>query len=104
MPRRCPTDARLPALLREQDWVIHRDQAFDLGLSRHAIGHRVSTGQWQRILPLVCLAAPGEPTRRQLLIASLLYAGPEAAIDGVDACRFHGVRAVPIDDTLVHVV
>jgi len=34
----------------------------------------------------------------------MLYAGPEAAIDGSDACQFHGIRAVSPDPALVHIV
>jgi very-short-patch-repair endonuclease len=39
-----------------------------------------------------------------MLIGALLYAGPEAAIDASDACRFHGVKAVTPDEARVHVV
>jgi hypothetical protein len=56
------------------------------------------------MLPNVYLTHPGEPTRRQKLIAALLYAGPEAAIDAVDACFFHGIRAIRVDDEFVRVV
>jgi len=38
------------------------------------------------------------------LVAALLFAGPDAAIDGADACRFHGIKAVAVDDDHVHVV
>jgi hypothetical protein len=38
-----------------------------------------------------------------MLVAALLFAGPTAAIDGVDACRFHGVRAVAQDENIVHI-
>ncbi len=38
------------------------------------------------------------------MIAALLYAGPRAAIDGADACRFHGVRAVVPDEDRIDVV
>jgi hypothetical protein len=39
-----------------------------------------------------------------MMIAALLYAGPDSAIDAADACRFHGIKAVAIDDQAVHVV
>jgi hypothetical protein len=39
-----------------------------------------------------------------MLIAALLFAGPDSAIDGADACRFHGVKAVGVDVDRVHVV
>ena len=38
------------------------------------------------------------------MIGALSYAGPGAAIDGVDACRFHGVTATAVDDKFVRVV
>ena len=47
---------------------------------------------------------PGEASRRQMLVAALLYAGPDAAIDGADACRFHGIKAITVDDDRVYVV
>lgn len=104
MPRRCITDARLPSLIRAQDRLIHRRQALQLGLTRRAIGYRLSSGRWQLLLPDVYLTHPGQPSRRQLLVAALLYAGPRSAIDARDACWFHGVRAVPVDEDRVHLV
>jgi hypothetical protein len=104
MPPRCRIDPRLPGLLLGQDHVLHRAQAMAAGLTHDAIRHRIGTHQWQAVLPAVYLTAPTEPTRRQLLIATLLYAGPNAAIDGADACRYHGLRSVTIDESLVHAV
>jgi hypothetical protein len=104
MPRRCSTDPRLPDLLRSQDWVVHRDQALDAGLTRRAIDHRLSTGEWQVLLPSVYLAQPSEPSRRQMLIGAQRYAGPASAVDGTDACKFHGIKAVAIDEDTVGVV
>ena len=96
MPRLCPTDPRLPGLLTSQDWIIAGDQARSFGLTNRAIYDRKARGIWQRLLPDVYLAQPGEPSRRQRLIASLLYAGPEAAIDADDACVFHGIKALSV--------
>jgi hypothetical protein len=104
MPPRCTTDPHLPDLVRDQDWVILRDQAISAGLTRRAIDHRLSTGQWQSLLPRVYLVHPGEPSRRQMLIAAQLYAGPRSAIDAADACRWHGIKAVSVDESKVHVV
>jgi hypothetical protein len=84
--------------------VIDRDQALRAGLTRRAIDHRLSTGEWQLLLPSVYLAQPGEPARRQMLIGALRYAGPMSAIDAGDACRFHGIKSVAVDDSLVQVV
>jgi hypothetical protein len=103
MPRRCATDPRLPFLISGQDYVLHRDQALGYGLTARAIAHRLGQDQWQLLLPDVYLTHSGEATRRQRLVAALLYAGPAAAIDGADACRFHGL-SVPVADDKVHVV
>jgi hypothetical protein len=49
-------------------------------------------GPWQRLLPGVYLSVTGTPTRRQLEIAALRYAGPGSAITGLAVLRRHGVR------------
>lgn len=103
MPRkRLDTDV-LNAVVTSQDYVLHRRQAYAHGLSRHAVAHRQSYHGWQEILRNVFLCHGGDPSRRQRLVAALLYAGPDAAIDSDDACAFHGVRAVRPDDSRVHV-
>jgi hypothetical protein len=104
MPKRCATDPRLPGLIAAQDQVVHRDQALAFGMTPRAIGHRLHTKQWLLLLPDVYLTHPGEPSRRQQLLAALLYAGPGAAIDGADACRFYGLASVGVADDAVHVV
>ncbi len=104
VPRPCVTDPRLPGLIAAQDWVLHQDQAVAMGLTRKAVYHRVADGRWRLLLPGVYLCHPGEPTRRQRLVAALLYAGLGAAVDADDACRYHGVVAARPDDALVRVV
>lgn len=94
----------LRGLQEAQDWVLSRDQVMAHGLTRHVIARRLNAGGWQRLLPSTYLCHPGEPTRRQLLIGALLYAGDDAAIDAADACRFHGIKAVAIDEDVVRVV
>jgi hypothetical protein len=93
----------LLAVLNAQDWVISREEALAAGLTPPAIKSKLRRCQWQAMLPGVYLTHPGKPTRRQMLLAALLYAGPEAAIDAVDACFFHGMRAIPVDDEFVRV-
>jgi hypothetical protein len=104
MPQRCPTDPLLSALLQFQDFVIHRDQALTHGLTPRAVKHRLATAEWRMLLPKVYIVQRAEPSRRQMMIGALLFAGPDAAIDAADACRFHGIKAVRIDDELVHLV
>ncbi len=104
MPRRCATHPLLPYVIAGQDHLIHRDEAVVCGLTPRAIADRLARGQWQLVLPDVYMTHPGEPSRRQRLVAALLYAGPQAAIDGADACRFHGMTSVATDEDRVHVV
>jgi hypothetical protein len=104
MPRRCPTDPRLPHLISWQDHVLHRGQALGYGLTARAIAYRLGEGSWQLLLPDVYLTHPGEASRRQRLLAALLYAAQAAAIDGPDACHFHGMRSVSVSDDRVHIV
>jgi hypothetical protein len=60
-------------------------------------------GPWQRPLPGIVILHNAPPSRRQLVEAALLYAGPEAVVTGLEACRRHGLRALP-DETSVHVL
>jgi len=102
MPRLCAVDDSLVLLAANQDGLVTRSQAVLAGLTRRAVGIRLGR-DWQAVLPGVYLTHRGTPTRRQLLLAALLYAGPDAAIDGLDACHFHGIKAVvPTPD--VHIV
>lgn len=95
---------KLDALLCAQDQLVHRRQAYALGMTRDGIAHRERYAGWQELLRNVFLSHRGEPSHRQRLVAALLYAGPDAAVDADDACVFHGVRAVRPADMVVRVV
>jgi hypothetical protein len=103
MPARCPIDPLLLALIREQDFVVTRAQAVGAGMTRHALSNVKTYDGWQKLLPNVYLCHPGEPSRRQMMVAALFYAGRGAAIDDVDACRFHGITNAQVDDDVVRV-
>jgi hypothetical protein len=75
--------------------VISGAQALEHGLTTDAIAYRLASGRWQVLLPSIYLTTTGSPTRRQRMIAARLYAGEGAAIDGVCACRFHGLKNIP---------
>lgn len=60
-------------------------------------------GPWQRVFPGVVLLGSMPPTRRQLVEAVLLCAGPGSVISGLEACRWHGYRNVP-DEHPLHVL
>jgi hypothetical protein len=62
---------------------------------RTAYRRCVPGGPWQRPLPGVVLLTNAPPTRRQLVEAALLYAGENAMVTGLDACRQHGLRNLP---------
>jgi hypothetical protein len=60
-------------------------------------------GGWTRLLTGVYLLTGGSPTRRQMVRAALLRAGPGSALTGVEAAHRHGVRRLPADRS-VHVL
>jgi hypothetical protein len=104
MPRSLATHLELLPLLTAQDLVLSREQAFEWGMTRSQIEDRLASRAWQLLLPSVYLTSAGTPSRRQMMIGALLWAGPESAIDDVDACRFHGIKDAAVDDRTVHVV
>jgi len=86
-------EAALHHMLSRQDGVISRQQAIDCGMSLAQFRHRARPGgPWQQLLPGVYLTVTGTPTRRQLEIAALRYAGPGSAITGLAALRRSDVR------------
>jgi very-short-patch-repair endonuclease len=85
--------AALRRLLLMQDNVISRAEALDCGLTDRQLRYRIRPGgPWQRLLPGVYLAVTGTPTRQQLDIAALRYAGSGSALTGLAALRRHGAR------------
>ena len=73
--------------------VITREQAVAVGLTKHALRHRLRLGgPWQGLLPGVYLATTGSPTRIQQEMAAMLYAGPGSVITGLAAVRQHHIR------------
>ncbi|GDY33208.1 hypothetical protein [Gandjariella thermophila] len=81
---------------RIPDGVARSTELRAAGVSSSAIEARCRPGgPWQRLLPGVLLLSNGVPTRRQLLMAAIAYAGPGAVITGVDALRAAGIRQLP---------
>jgi very-short-patch-repair endonuclease len=65
----------------------------DVGLTRHALRHRLRLeGPWRVLLPGVYLAATGSPSLIQQEMAAMLYAGPDSVITGLAAVRHHHIR------------
>jgi len=94
MGRSGATDGEaLRRVLRDQDAVISRADAFRCGMTPSQLRYWIRPGgPWQRLLPGVYLAATGTPTRVQTEIAALRYAGPGSALTGTASLRRHGVR------------
>lgn len=99
LDRICPLPPDPDALPR----VLRRDQALRLGYSRRAVGHRLRTGRWRRVLPRVYLTVD-TMTERDRYDAALLYAGRGAALSGAAALRASGVRGVAEPRTVLVLV
>ena len=57
-------------------------------------------GPWQLIAPATVMLETGTPTRRQLLRAGLLHAGPHAVVTGLDAARAHRLYRGQLPDAV----
>ena len=80
-------------VLEQQLDVISRQQALAVGLTKHALAHRIRLGgPWRGLLPGVYMAATAVPTTLQQEMAALLYAGPGSVITGPAALRSHHIR------------
>jgi len=91
-------------ILEDQLDLITRQQALAVGLTGHALAHRLRpSGPWRNLLPGVYLAVTGTPDPLQQEIAALLYAGKSGIITGPAALRYHHIgRTVPdLIDVLV---
>jgi hypothetical protein len=89
-----PSDLALRPILAAQAFVVTREQALAAGVTRRGIDHRIHLGLWQRLLSGIYLVSPQPPTRLQMQMAALLHAGPQSALDDVDACAAVGITAV----------
>ncbi len=104
MPRLLELDDRWRDHVAARDRVAGWPLLRALGFTRRSLELRVRAGAWQRLLPDVYLAQSGDPSRRQLLVAALTWAGEEAAVDAADACRFYGVLPAAAEGDPVRVV
>ncbi len=98
-----PGLARLQAAAK--DGVIRAPALVGLGVPERSVYRRCRPGgPWQLLLPATVLLANGRPTPNQLVVAGLLYAGPDAVITGIEAARRHGVRRGPDPDGRLHLL
>ncbi|MCZ7527271.1 MAG: DUF559 domain-containing protein [Acidimicrobiia bacterium] len=78
--------------------LFTRAQALGAGFSASAVDRRLGEGHWEPVLPGVYRQAGGLTSRRQLLLAAVLWAGPDAVAShataghlwGLDGCRDDG--------------
>jgi len=87
-----------------QDGVLTRRQVLSSGVTAGALRHRIKPGgPWQRLLPGTYLTTTGQPTRRQLAIAAVLFAGADSLITGPAAMGNYKIQIPQTDqvDVLV---
>ena len=75
-------------LLRRQDGVIRRDQAYALGISRVAIDTWVRRGTWEALLPSVYRVENQGVNDRIAIRAASLWAGDASVITGQAAAQW----------------
>jgi len=85
--------------------VVHVSELERHGIGRRTIAYRCRPGgQWRRLLPGVVLLSNGAPTRNDRRQASLVYAGADAVLTGLDALELHGMRRAPVPSGPVHLL
>jgi histone H3/H4 len=81
------------------DGVIKARRVVEFGVPESTVYERCRPGgPWQLVLPGTVLLSSGIPTADQLIVAGLVYAGDEAVVSGLEACRRHGIRRGPRAD------
>jgi hypothetical protein len=86
------------SVIRAAAWhdVIAARTLIALGVPESTVYERCRDGgPWQRLLPGIVLLTTGHPTADQIVVAALLYAGPDAVVTGLEACRRLGIRRGP---------
>jgi hypothetical protein len=72
--------AQLDEISRRQRGVVTRQQALRSGISAGTLQRRVTTGQWQRLMPGIYATFAGCPPPATMRWAAVLYSGPEAML------------------------
>lgn len=80
---------RLQRLFENQHGVIHRRQAFAVGLTRGAIQQRLARGEWEAVLPATYRLAGCPRTWEQSVMAACPWAGPGAVVSHRAAAALH---------------
>lgn len=86
----------LSALAHGQDGLITRQQALGYGVTDAMIRHALDDERsWRRVVWGVYATFTGGLLERHHIRAALLYAGEEAMLTGVHACRGYGMEYLP---------
>lgn len=86
--------AWVPPVARRQRGVFTRAQAYDAGLSRRQVDHRLSSGAWHRLVGTGQAAASAPVSASMLGIAAWLTR-PGAVLLGPVAAALHGAPVPP---------
>jgi hypothetical protein len=84
-------DASLDDVLAAHEGVIDTSQALRF-LTPSELRWQIASGRWQKPVRGVVVAQSGPLTDRQMLRATVLRAGPRAALAGLTAARLDGFR------------
>lgn len=105
-PRARVDQQALAELLAPGRSVATHAQLQQVGVPLSTITRRIQRGgPWQRLLPGVVAGHRGVPTTYERRLAALQYAGPGAALTGLDALQVQGVRLGELRrDARVHVL
>jgi hypothetical protein len=104
VPKRKLVDVRIDNLIAQRQGVCRRAELQRAGVPSSTVSFRLRpNGPWRRLFPGVVMTYSGVPTRRQLLLAALAYAGGGAILSGHAALGLYGVRAAKIAEP-IHVL
>lgn len=93
-------------LAEAQHGLVTRAQCLQMGVGRTSLDRRIQPagGRWQRVLPGVYATFTGELSHDQRCRAGLLLVGSQGQLAGRTALQRYGLRYLPVDDGLVHVL
>jgi Transcriptional regulator, AbiEi antitoxin len=97
-----PPDRAVAAVARAQHGVVARDQLLALGLSRHAVAHRIAKGHLHPLHRGVYAVGHRSLSAHGRHLAAVLACGPEAVLSHRSAAVLWDLLA-PQDDGPIHV-
>lgn len=101
VPHRVAVTRRIPDEAREiaaaQEGLVTRSQLVKVGLAPSTISRIAAGGRGRRVLPGVLALSTGPLTRRQQVVAGLLYAGADAQVTATTVLELRRFRYGPAD-------